>query len=85
MNLFLVYLCIINALAMLLMLIDKQKARKNLWRIPESTLLGCCVIGGSMGGLVGMYLFRHKTKHIRFMVGIPLMLILQLVAFFLFR
>lgn len=85
MNLFLIYLCIINALALLLMLIDKQKARKNKWRIPEKTLLGCCAMGGSLGGLLGMYLFRHKTKHIRFMIGIPLMLILQLVAVFYFR
>lgn len=85
MNLFLVYLCIINALAMLLMLIDKQKAKKNKWRIPEKSLLGCCAIGGSLGGLIGMYLFRHKTKHISFTVSIPLMLILQVAAIIYFR
>ena len=69
------YLCTINALSFLLMLIDKQKAKKNKWRIPEKTLLGVCLIGGSIGGLISMHLFRHKTKHLRFRLGIPLMLI----------
>ena len=74
------YLCTINALSFLLMLIDKQKAKKNKWRIPEKTLLGVCLIGGSVGGLISMHLFRHKTKHPQFFIGIPLMLIVQLVA-----
>lgn len=74
------YLCTINALSFLLMLIDKQKAKKNKWRIPEKTLLGVCLIGGSVGGLISMHLFRHKTKHLRFRLGIPLMLIAQLAA-----
>ena len=74
------YLCTINALSFLLMLIDKQKAKKNKWRIPEKTLLGICLIGGSVGGLISMHLFRHKTKHLRFRLGIPLMLIAQLAA-----
>lgn len=74
------YLCTINALSFLLMLIDKQKAKKNKWRIPEKTLLGVCLIGGSIGGLISMHLFRHKTKHLRFRLGIPLMLIAQLAA-----
>ena len=74
------YLCPINALSFLLMLIDKQKAKKNKWRSPEKTLLGVCLIGGSVGGLISMHLFRHKTKHLRFRLGIPLMLIAQLAA-----
>ena len=74
------YLCTINAFSFLLMLIDKQKAKKNKWRIPEKTLLGVCLIGGSVGGLISMHLFRHKTKHLRFRLGIPLMLIAQLAA-----
>lgn len=85
MKFFVIYLCIINALSFLLMLIDKQKARKNRWRIPERTLLGVCAIGGSLGGLVGMYLLRHKTLHKRFSFGIPLMLILHVAALYLLR
>lgn len=69
-----IYLLIINALAFLLMLIDKRKARKNLWRIPERTLLGTALIGGSLGAFAGMQIFRHKSKHFRFVIGIPLML-----------
>ena len=69
-----VYLAIINALSFLLMLADKRKAQKNLWRIPEKTLLGVCAIGGSLGGLMAMKLFRHKTRHLRFSIGIPVML-----------
>lgn len=85
MKYFVIYLCIINALAFLLMLIDKQKAKKNRWRIPEATLIGMCAIGGSVGGLLGMYLFRHKTKHIKFYLGIPVILVLQLIALYYFR
>ena len=85
MNHLIIYLCIINALSFLLMLIDKQKARKNRWRIPEATLLGVCAIGGSLGGLVGMYLVRHKTKHLKFVLGIPFILALQLAAVYYFR
>lgn len=71
------YLCIINAISFLLMLIDKQKARKKRWRIPERTLLGVCAVGGSLGGLLAMVLVRHKTLHKRFSIGIPLMLLLH--------
>ena len=80
-----IYLCIINALSFLLMLIDKQKARKKRWRIPETTLLGVCALGGSLGGLLGMYLVRHKTKHLKFVIGIPFLLALQLAAVYYFR
>lgn len=75
----LVYLVIINALAWLLMLVDKLKAKKNRWRIPEKVLLGTCAIGGSLGGLIGMRLFRHKTLHPRFSIGIPVMLAVHIV------
>jgi uncharacterized membrane protein YsdA (DUF1294 family) len=80
MKLFQIYLLLINALAFLLMLIDKYKAKKNLWRIRESTLLLIAVIGGSIGALAGMYTFRHKTKHLKFTLGIPVILVLQIVA-----
>lgn len=73
------YLLIINALGFLLMLADKHKARKNLWRIPEATLMGVAAIGGSIGSLLGMYTVRHKTKHLKFTVGIPVILALQIV------
>ena len=74
------YLCIINALTFLFMHIDKRKAIKNRWRVPERTLLTLCAIGGSLGGYLGMQLFRHKTKHLRFSIGIPVMLAVQIVA-----
>ncbi len=84
MKYFLIYLCIINALSLLLMLVDKRKAIKNKWRIRERTLLGICAIGGSLGGYVGMKLFRHKTLHPKFSVGIPVMLAVQIVALVIF-
>ena len=68
------YLLIINAAAFLLMLIDKRKARKNLWRIPERTLFAAAIFGGSIGSIAGMYLFRHKTKHWYFALGLPAIL-----------
>lgn len=80
MKYFLIYLLIVNALSFLLMLIDKQKAKKKKWRIPEATLMGISAVGGSVGALLGMYTFRHKTLHKKFTVGIPLILILQLIT-----
>lgn len=80
----LVYLVIINALAFLLMLADKYKAKKNLWRIPEATLLGVAFLGGSLGCLCGMYAVRHKTKHLKFTLGVPVILATQMVLLILF-
>ena len=74
------YLLIINALGFLLMLVDKWKARKNRWRVRESTLLLIAALGGSVGSLAGMYLFRHKTQHLKFTLGIPLILAGQCIA-----
>lgn len=74
----LVYLLIINAVGFLFMFIDKQKAKKKKWRIPEATLMGIAAIGGSIGSLMGMYTFRHKTLHKKFTIGIPAILILQI-------
>ena len=68
------YLVIINAIGFFLMLADKQKARKNRWRIPEKVLLSVAAIGGSLGSLIGMRLVRHKTKHAAFFIGIPIFL-----------
>lgn len=78
MTILFLYLVIINALGFLLMLIDKYKARKNLWRIPEASLITFAIIGGSIGSLIGMRLFRHKTKHPKFALGIPIILALQI-------
>ncbi len=67
------------------MLIDKQKARRKLWRIPEATLIGVALVGGSIGSLLGMYIFRHKTRHPKFTVGIPVILVGQIIlAVFLY-
>lgn len=82
-KLILIYLLIVNALGFLLMLVDKRKAQKNLWRIPESTLLLTAAIGGSIGCLAGMYQFRHKTRHLKFTLGVPAILVVQILAVFL--
>ena len=82
----LLYLVIINAVGFLLMLIDKWKAKHNRWRIPEATLMGIAALGGSVGSLLGMYTVRHKTKHIKVTVGIPVILIAQIaLAIYLFN
>lgn len=79
MDIFLTYLTIINAVGFSFMLVDKRRARKNRWRIPESTLMLIALLGGSIGSLAGMYAFRHKTRHVKFTVGIPVILALQVV------
>ena len=73
------YLLIINAAAFLLMRADKQKARKRQWRIPEATLFGAALLGGSLGILLGMYVFRHKTRKPRFYALIPLIFMIQML------
>ena len=60
------------------MLVDKIKAKKNRWRIRERTLFGSALLGGSIGALLGMYTFRHKTKHLSFTLGMPAILIAQI-------
>lgn len=74
----LLYLFLVNAAGFLFMLADKQRARKKQWRIPEATLMGIAAMGGSIGSLLGMYVFRHKTRHPKFYIGIPVLLVLQL-------
>lgn len=73
-----VYLLLINAAGLLLMLADKRKAWKNAWRIPEATLMGVAAAGGSLGTLAGMHLFRHKTRHPKFSIGVPVLLALHI-------
>jgi uncharacterized membrane protein YsdA (DUF1294 family) len=73
------YLLLINALAFLLMLADKRKAKKKAWRIPESTLLTIAALGGSLGATAGMYLFRHKTRKPHFFIGLPVMVLAHIL------
>lgn len=80
MDLFYTYLVIMNAIGFLIMLADKKKAIRGAWRIPERTLMAVAILGGSIGCLLGMNLFRHKTKHLKFTIGIPVILALQVVA-----
>lgn len=84
MKYFAIYLLIVNAIGFLLMLIDKRKAIRHRWRIPEKTLFLTAAIGGSMGSIMGMYTFRHKTKHLQFTLGMPAILIVQLILAFIF-
>ena len=79
MKILMIYLAIINAIAFLLMLIDKIKAQRGAWRISEATLIGSAALGGSIGALIGMYLVRHKTKHSKFTIGVPVILIVQII------
>lgn len=74
----LIYIIFINITSFLLMFIDKRKAIKHKWRISESTLLLSAILGGSIGAILGMNIFRHKTKHLKFKFGLPLILIIQL-------
>lgn len=74
----LLWLAANNLLALVLCGIDKWKARRDRWRIPEKTLFLSAILGGSIGLLVGMHLFRHKTKHKSFTIGVPVIFILQL-------
>lgn len=78
------YLIIINAATLLLMLIDKQKAKHGKWRISEKTLIGAALLGGSIGAILGMNIFRHKTKHPKFSIGLPLILAVQIMLCVLF-
>lgn len=72
-------LLIINASAFLVILSDKARARKNKWRIPEATLLTLALLGGSLGTLAGMYILHHKTRKAKFSLGVPCILLLQLL------
>jgi uncharacterized membrane protein YsdA (DUF1294 family) len=79
-NIAILYLIIMNIAGLLVMGIDKEKARRKAWRIPERTLFLVSLLGGSFGTWLGMYLFRHKTKHWYFVVGMPAILFIQIAA-----
>ncbi len=78
-----IYLVIINIFTFFIMWLDKRKAKKGKWRIPENTLLFFAVIGGSIGGIAGMYIFRHKTQKAKFVIGFPVVLICQILIIIL--
>ena len=78
-TLIVVYFVVINLISFTTMGVDKSKARKRSWRIPESTLFVLALIGGSIGSIVGMHLFRHKTNHWYFLYGMPAILIIQIL------
>ena len=78
-SLIIYYLVAINIVAFFVYGIDKLKAKKNRWRIPEATLLSLAVIGGSIGALLGMKVWHHKTMHKKFSIGIPLILFIQIL------
>ena len=76
-SLLILYLLAINLLTFLLYGIDKWKAKRARWRIPESVLLGMAAIGGSVGAWLGMRVWHHKTQHTKFRYGVPAMLVVQ--------
>ncbi len=80
MEIAIIYFIIINIIAFMLMGIDKHKAKKHKWRIPEKNLFISALLFGSIGANLGMWVFRHKTKHIQFLVVMPLILIAQIVT-----
>ena len=80
----LIYLGIINLIGLFSMFLDKQKAKRNKWRIPEKTLFLLAIIGGSLGTTFGMHVFRHKTKHWYFKFGMPMILIIQIILILYF-
>ena len=85
MNTAVIYLILMNLIGFGLMGIDKQRARRRDWRIPEKVLLGAALLGGSVGAWAGMYLFHHKTRHWYFVVGMPLILAVQAALVWYFR
>ncbi|MGE5329091.1 MAG: DUF1294 domain-containing protein [Deltaproteobacteria bacterium] len=80
-----IYLLIINVFGFLSMMHDKKMAQTGNWRVKEKTLLLIALAGGSIGSLLGMYKFRHKTKHFSFKYGIPLIIMLQIFCFIVYK
>ena len=78
-TLIIIYLVAINFMSFIMMGLDKYKAKKRAWRIPESTLFVLALIGGSVGSIAGMHLFHHKTRHWYFLYGMPAILIIQIL------
>ena len=81
---FIIYLIVINLIGLLIMYIDKRKAMYGRWRIPEKSLIIIALLGGSIGCMIGMKLFRHKTQKIKFVLGYPTILIAELILIIYF-
>lgn len=75
----------VNIVAFMLMFVDKEKAKRHKWRIPEKTLFMSAILGGSVGAILGMQIFRHKTKHWYFVWGMPMILVLQVILVIVLR
>lgn len=75
-----IYLIVINIIGFGIMFIDKQKAKKGVWRIPEKTIFIVTALGGGIGTIAGMYAFRHKTKKLNFIIGLPFITILEILG-----
>jgi uncharacterized membrane protein YsdA (DUF1294 family) len=82
MKLFILYLVLINVVTFLLYGIDKDRARKDQWRIPESRLILFAALGGSIGAFLGMHVWHHKTNHAKFTIGVPVIFLLQCLLLF---
>lgn len=79
-----IIIVIINIVTFIIYGIDKYKAKKGKWRIPENSLIGLAIIGGSIGAYIGMRVWHHKTMHLKFKYGIPLIIVIQLVIAYIF-
>lgn len=79
-----IYFIVINLFGFFIMWLDKRKAKKGAWRIPEKTLFIVTALGGGIGTIAGMYTFRHKTKKIQFVIGFPFITILEIVTILYF-
>jgi uncharacterized membrane protein YsdA (DUF1294 family) len=79
------YFILINVIGIIIMGYDKRRAIKRKWRVPESNLFFIALIFGSIGSILGMYLFHHKTKHLKFTLGMPLILLIQILILYKFR
>lgn len=80
MKILILYLVVVNVVSFIMYGVDKRKAKRNRWRTSEARLLAIAVAGGSLGAWMGMYAFRHKTQHLKFKYGIPVIIGLQLGA-----
>jgi uncharacterized membrane protein YsdA (DUF1294 family) len=81
-NYLVVYLILINLISLFVMGLDKYRAKHRMWRIPERTLFLLAIVGGSVGSILGMYFFRHKTKHAKFVFGFWTIFLIQCVLYF---
>ena len=81
---FIIYLIVINVIGFFIMWLDKRKAEKGRWRIPEKTLFLITALGGGIGTTTGMYVFRHKTQKLQFVLGFPVITVLEIIAFVYF-